>query len=155
MKPLRFLAVAAVVAALASCTQEKPESLAVPGVFRAGIEEATRVAFTDEGVFSWSEGDAVALVTNAGLKTFTLVSGAGSKSASFNGDLSGVTSATAAIYPAAIAKDASTVTLPSEYAWAEGQTNAAMIATPVSLADVNVFKHVGGIVKIVCSSIPA
>ena len=155
MKPLRILAIAAVAAALASCAQEKLETTVAPGLFKAGIEQPTRVAFSDEGVFSWSEGDAVAIVTNAGLKNFTLVSGAGSKNASFNGDLSGVTSATAAIYPAAIAKDAATVSLPAEYAWTEGQSNAAMVATPVSLTEVNTFKHVGGIIKIVCSDIPA
>ena len=93
--------------------------------------------------------------TNAGFKTFTLQSGEGAASGVFDGDLGGVTSATVAVYPAAAAKDDATVTLPAEYAWAEGQSNAVMFCDKVSLTEVNSFKHLGGILKIAYAGIPA
>ena len=75
--------------------------------------------------------------------------------AAFDGDLAGVTSATVAVYPASIAKADATVTLPAEYAWTEGQTNAAMYCDAVDLTKVNSFKHLGGIIKVSFAEIPA
>ena len=157
MRKTWIIAVAAAAVALAGCNREFDAPVAVPsdGLFRAAIEAPTRIAFSDEGVFSWQASDAIAVSTNAGFKTFTLTGGAGSGSATFDGDLSGVTAATVAIYPAAIAKDDATVTLPAEYAWAEGQSNAAMFCNKVSLTEVNSFKHLGGILKISYQTIPA
>ncbi len=125
MRKTWIIAVAAAAVALAGCNREAqaPEAARV---FRAAIETPSRVAFSDAGLFSWQTGDALAVSTNDGFKTFTLKDGAGASVAAFDGNLEGVTSATVAIYPAAIAKDDATVTLPAEYAWKEGQTNAAM-----------------------------
>ena len=141
--------------AFAGCNRETDAPAPEAGVFRATIETPSRVAFSDEGTFSWQEGDAIAVSTNAGFKTFTLASGAGSASGTFQGELVDVTSATVAVYPAAAAKDDATVTLPAEYAWKEGQTNAVMFCEQVSLTEVNNFKHLGGIIKITYSEIPA
>ena len=141
--------------ALAGCNRETQGPVAVGNVFRASIETPSRVAFSDEGAFSWQAGDAVAVSTNAGFKTFTLKEGAGASVASFDGDLAGVTSATVAVYPASIAKADATVTLPAEYAWTEGQTNAAMYCDAVDLTKVNNFKHLGGIIKVSFAEIPA
>ena len=154
MRKTWIIAMAAAAAALAGCNREiqGPDA---PKAFRAAIETPTRVAFSDEGAFSWQEADAIAVSTNAGFKTFTLTDGAGASVAKFDGDLSGVTSATVAVYPASIAKDDATVTLPAEYAWKEGQTNAAMFCDKVSLTEVNSFKHLGGIIKVSFAEIPA
>ena len=157
MRKTWIIAIAAAAVALAGCNREFDAPVAVPsdGLFRAAIEAPTRIAFSDEGVFSWQASDAIAVSTNAGFKTFTLTSGAGSGTGAFQGDLIGVSAATVAIYPASIAKDDATVTLPAEYAWAEGQSNAAMFCSQVSLTEVNSFKHLGGILKITYAEIPA
>ena len=155
MRKTWIIACAAAAVALAGCNRETQGPVAVGNVFRASIETPSRVAFSDEGAFSWQAGDAVAVSTNAGFKTFTLKEGAGASVASFDGDLSGVTSATVAVYPASIAKADATVTLPAEYAWAEGQTNAAMYCDAVDLTKVNSFKHLGGIIKVSFAEIPA
>ncbi len=154
MRKTWIIAMAAAAAALAGCSREiqGPDA---PRAFRAAIETPTRVAFSDEGAFSWQEADAIAVSTNAGFKTFTLTDGAGASVAKFDGDLSGVTSATVAVYPASVAKDDATVTLPAEYAWKEGQTNAAMFCDKVRLTEVNSFKHLGGIIKVSFAEIPA
>ena len=155
MRKTWIIACAAAAAALAGCNRETQGPVAVGNVFRASIETPSRVAFSDEGAFSWQAGDAVAVSTNAGFKTFTLKEGAGASVAAFDGDLAGVTSATVAVYPASIAKADATVTLPAEYAWTEGQTNAAMYCDAVDLAKVNSFKHLGGIIKVTFAEIPA
>ena len=155
MRKTWIIACAAAAVALAGCNRETQGPVAVGNVFRASIETPSRVAFSDEGAFSWQAGDAVAVSTNAGFKTFTLKEGAGASVAAFDGDLAGVTSATVAVYPASIAKADATVTLPAEYAWAEGQTNAAMYCDAVDLTKVNNFKHLGGIIKVSFAEIPA
>ena len=155
MRKIWIIATAAAAVAFAGCNRETDAPAPEAGVFRATIETPSRVAFSDEGTFSWQEGDAIAVSTNAGFKTFTLASGAGSASGTFQGELVDVTSATVAVYPAAAAKDDATVTLPAEYAWKEGQTNAVMFCEQVSLTEVNSFKHLGGIIKITYSEIPA
>ena len=76
---------AAAAVALAGCNRETQGPVAVDNVFRASIETPSRVAFSDEGAFSWQAGDAVAVSTNAGFKTFTLKEGAGASVASFDG----------------------------------------------------------------------
>ena len=155
MRKTWIIACAAAAVALAGCNRETQGPVAVGNVFRASIETPSRVAFSDEGAFSWQAGDAVAVSTNAGFKTFTLKEGAGASVAAFDGDLAGVTSATVAVYPASIAKADATVTLPAEYAWTEGQTNAAMYCDAVDLTKVNSFKHLGGIIKVSFAEIPA
>ncbi|MBQ2102745.1 MAG: hypothetical protein II479_04185, partial [Bacteroidales bacterium] len=155
MRKTWIIACAAAAAVFAGCNREFDAPVPGDGFLRATIETPSRVSFTDEGVFSWQAGDAIAVSTNAGFKTFTLQSGEGAASGVFDGDLAGVTSATVAVYPAAVAKDDATVTLPAEYAWAEGQSNAVMFCDKVSLTEVNSFKHLGGILKIAYAGIPA
>ena len=155
MRKTWIIACAAAAAVFAGCNREFDAPVPGDGFLRATIETPSRVSFTDEGVFSWQAGDAIAVSTNAGFKTFTLQSGEGAASGVFDGDLGGVTSATVAVYPAAVAKDDATVTLPAEYAWAEGQSNAVMFCDKVSLTEVNSFKHLGGILKIAYAGIPA
>ena len=162
MKRMHFAltaALAALTMIVSGCNREleRPESLE-GAVLRAALETAevpSRVAFADDGAFSWSEGDAVAVITDAGIRTMTLTGGAGAATASFEGDLSGATSASAAIFPAAVAKDATTITLPDHYTYREGQTNALMLASSPDLSKTVTFKHLGGIIKVVYESIPA
>lgn len=144
--------------AVTACTEEQEGGISTPGSrLVAGLEatDVTRVAINDSGTFTWSGGDAVAVMTDAGMKTMTLTAGAGTGTGTFEGDLAGATKATAAIFPATAAKDASTVTLPASYTYAEGQTNAVMYAAAPDISKPVTFKHLGGIIKLVYESVPA
>lgn len=131
----------------------EPETPA--GLLRASLEAPVRVSFSDDGLFSWSAGDRVAVLTDAGIRTFTLESGAGASEAAFSGDVSGVKEAVCAVSPATALKDAATVVLPSEYTYEKGRTNALMYASSVDLSKITSFRHLGGLLKIVYEKIPA
>ena len=94
MKRMHFaltVVLAAVAMVIAGCNRELERPASLEGaVLRAALETAevpSRVAFADDGAFSWSEGDAVAVITDAGIRTMTLAGGAGAATASFEGDL--------------------------------------------------------------------
>ena len=148
---------AAMVVAAIGCTREalQEETAPIPGTFRASVEAPVRVSFSDAGTFSWGAREEIAVLTDAGVRTFSLTSGSGSQIADFTGDLTGVHSASCAVSPASALKDAQTVTLPSEYTYEEGVTNALMYADKVDLTKVNTFKHLCGLVKIVYERMPA
>lgn len=151
-----LIGIAAVSCLGIGCTREAvQDGMPAAGVLRASAETPVRASFSDAGAFSWSAADAVAVLTDAGTRVLTLSDGAGSAVASFSGDLAGVRSATCAVSPATALKDAETVTLPSEYTFQEGVTNALMYAENVDLSKVNAFRHLGGLVKIVYEHIPA
>ena len=61
MRRTWIIAVAAAAVALAGCNREMTAPTPGSVLFRASIETPTRVAFSDEGVFSWQAGDAVAV----------------------------------------------------------------------------------------------
>lgn len=153
MRKISFIALAVAAMAFASCQQE----MAVPeaeGLFRVKGEAATRATVSDLGAFAWSSTDKIAVVTDAGVKTLSYVKGDGIQ-ATFDGDLSGVTSASAAVYPANVAVDANTVNLPSEYDYVEGEVYTPLYIANPSLTEVNEMKHLAGAVKIVIENVPA
>lgn len=153
MRKISFIALAVAAMAFASCQQE----MAVPeaeGLFRVKGEAATRATVSDLGAFTWSSTDKIAVVTDAGVKTLSYVKGDGIQ-ATFDGDLSGVTSASAAVYPANVAVDANTVNLPSEYDYVEGEVYTPLYIANPSLTEVNEMKHLAGAVKIVIENVPA
>lgn len=153
MRKISFIALAVAAMAFASCQQE----MAVPeaeGLFIVKGEAATRATVSDLGAFAWSSTDKIAVVTDAGVKTLSYVKGDGIQ-ATFDGDLSGVTSASAAVYPANVAVDANTVNLPSEYDYVEGEVYTPLYIANPSLTEVNEMKHLAGAVKIVIENVPA
>ena len=153
MRKISFIALAVAAMAFASCQQE----MAVPeaeGLFRVKGEAATRATVSDLGAFAWSSTDKIAVITDAGVKTLSYVKGDGIQ-ATFDGDLSGVTSASAAVYPANVAVDANTVNLPSEYDYVEGEVYTPLYIANPSLTEVNEMKHLAGAVKIVIENVPA
>lgn len=153
MRKISFIALAVAAMAFASCQQE----MAVPeaeGLFRVKGEAATRATVSDLGAFAWSSTDKIAVVTDAGVKTLSYVKGEGIQ-ATFDGDLSGVTSASAAVYPANVAVDANTVNLPKEYNYVEGEVYTPLYVANPSLTEVNEMKHLAGAVKIVIDKVPA
>ena len=165
MRKTWIIAMAAAVAALAGCSRETAFEAPLSRTLRAGFEVPTRVAFSDEGVFSWKEGDVIGVPytkadNSAARMDFTLMNGAGAAQAEFTTteDVSLLAADAFAVVPATaldVANADAPIKLPASYTWAEGQSNAVMVATGLNLSGTNTFKHVGGIVKVTYKDIPA
>ncbi len=179
MRKSILFAFAGMVLLAASCQKNETEvttELEAEGVTRiiATIGQPTKAAVTDEGKFTWEEGDAItayfktrdmSAMGGAASKiverTFTLEEGAGTQTGTFasGGGISNLIAATYkyATYSCALTHDANfeidKVTIPSSYTWA--QSNA--IPTPMINFETgeggsnNVvstsFRHIAGLVK--------
>ena len=87
--------------------------------------DATKATIDDAAKFSWENGDKVAVyATDGNFYEFT-VGGAG-KAASISGDIPATAQVTTvAVYPYSAAKDANTITLPSEYSYEDSKNRVA------------------------------
>ena len=121
--------------------------------------DLTRTSVTDEGAFTWSEGDQVWLHTTEGGIVGTLSSGAGTSSAQFAygaffGDMTGK-----AIYPYnsghSVSEDQISVVLPASYDLGSilSNTNAAMYGE-VAGGTIK-FNHLAGVMRFVFKNVPA
>ena len=170
MKKIWILAMAAAAVALAGCQREALMGVETPlsKTIKAGLEVPTRVAFSDEGVFSWKEGDVVGVpyikADAAAKMEFTLSSGAGAAQGEFTTqaaaeDIALIAADAIGVVPSSaldVANAEAPIKLPASYStWVEGQSNAVMVATGLKLDGSNLFKHVGGIVKVTYKDIPA
>ena len=143
---------------LSACTAE--EFPAEGGCIQAIMEsEATRTAVTDEGVFTWSEGDQVWLQTTSGSVTGTLSSGAGTSSASFSfgshfGELTGKS-----VYPYnsrhSISGDILNVFLPASYDLGSSLNNTNAVMYGVNVGGKLKFNHMAGIMRFRFKNVPA
>lgn len=149
----KLLSIISILAMLVtSCQKEKTER---EGNFsisasREALQTGTKATVSDLGAFSWSAGDAIGLYNGTNFSQLTTTeSGA---SVTFAGTVVG-TPSNCAIFPYAIAKTPTSVTLPDTYQWKAGDVQAAMIAPydPSGL----VFKHLGGIIKVSLKNVPA
>ncbi|MBQ8573603.1 MAG: hypothetical protein IJ450_01990 [Bacteroidales bacterium] len=120
--------------------------------------DQTRTSVTDEGVFTWSNGDQVWLHTTGGGIVGTLSSGAGTSSAQFAygayfGDMTGK-----AVYPYnpghSVSGDQLSVILPSSYDLGSNlsNTNAAMYGE-VANGTIR-FNHLAGVMRFVFKNVP-
>ena len=119
----------------------------------------TRTSVTDEGVFTWSEGDKVWLHTTSEGVVGTLSSGAGTASANFSygsyfGEMTGKS-----VYPYneghSISGDVLSVVMPSSYDLGSAltNTNAAMYGL---LSDGRLrFNHMAGVMRFKFKNVPA
>ena len=84
MKTLRFLSFAALLSSCAEMTSvdNTDEQTNTIAAVMEGIQ--TKTSTTDEGRFSWSEGDNIWLETTAGDVIGTLATGDGTQNATFN-----------------------------------------------------------------------
>ena len=165
MRKTWILVMAAAAAAIAGCSREQAMEAPVSPTIRAGFEVPTRVAFSDEGVFSWKEGDAIGVPytkadNSAARMDFALTAGAGAAQGEFttSDDVTLLGTDPIGVVPASafdVTNADAPIKLPASYAWAEGQSNAVMVATGLKLSGMNTFKHVGGIVKVTYKNIPA
>ena len=119
----------------------------------------TRTSVTDEGKFTWSEGDQVWLHTTSGSIVGTLSSGAGTASANFSfgayfGEMTG-----RAVYPYndehSISGDVLSIAMPSSYDLGSNltNTNAAMYG---EVSDGRLkFNHMAGVMRFKFKNVPA
>lgn len=153
MKAKFYLVMAAVALLMTNCSQDESVSQSKGGTntLTATVEGASRSAVTDAGVFSWTDGDAIAVGNeNGGYTKFTH-----GTNGSFSAETS-IVPTSYAIYPYNEAytflpeTGLPTVTLASSYNY--GSTNAPMLAE-VS-GNTLQFKHLGGIMRFVVKDVP-
>ena len=152
----KYFAILGLALIAASC--ERSADVLLPAgetmtIFASIPEDALRVSVSDAGIVTWQEGDAIALYNGTEFVTFNIsdVSKGG-----FTGPAGSYTGL--AVYPASFASSVSvdgslSLSLPAEYTWQEGQTNAPMIA--VSDNENFTFYPVSGLFKFTFTGIPA
>ena len=162
MKTLRFVSFAALAVLLSSCaemtsvdnTDEQTNTIAA---VMEGIQ--TKTSTTDEGRFSWSEGDNIWLETTAGDVIGTLATGDGTQNATFNfgaftGELTG-----RSVYPYntghTVEDDVLSVVLPASYNLGSNleNTNAPMYG--VNVNGTLKFNHLAGVMRFAFKNVPA
>lgn len=129
------------------------------GLIRAEMESNdTKTNVTDEGIFTWSEGDQIWLHTTNGSVVGRLSSGAGTASAQFSyeayiGEMTGKS-----VYPYnsehVLSGNNLSVVLPAEYDLGSNlaNTNAAMYG--VNMGEAIKFKHLAGVMRFKFKNVP-
>lgn len=162
----RYIIMAAMtaLAVLSGCAKE--QEVAVPGKhhFRAAIEQSadTRVSVANDGKATWVAGDEIAVYIGSGFETIEIenpATGDFTIDPSLNPEDRGYY----AVYPANIATGTSSsaplqLTLPATYSL-EGKSAdyspVPMIAVNDPDQDILYFRHVGGLLRIICNDVPA
>lgn len=124
---------------------------------------AGKATVSDAGALTWHFGDKIAVLDDSGtFREFTLASGAGTGSATFEGSLPANRHATTlAVFPwreghSWSASSGLSLSMPAEYSVAEsGSALMPMIANFESEGDNLHFRHAGGLVKLTLQDIPS
>lgn len=146
---------------LVGCTNEEIANAPVKkGSILASFEgNMSRLAVGEGNALTWSEGDAFQMFNEAGNgSTWTLEGVGGEETGTFSGEeLEGTLKGAA--FPAStvtsLADEVLTMTLPNEVEFKEGICNLPMWASFESLGAAISFKHLGALLKIDFSEIPA
>lgn len=154
----RLLSVAAAMLLLGSCAVD--ELPTQDSYIRAEIaDDQTRTSVTDEGIFTWSDGDKIWIQTTSGHVQGTLASGAGTANASFAygsfvGEMTG-----RAVYPYdpghAFSEDVLTVKLPSSYDLGSSLSNNNAAMYGINMDGTLKFSHLAGVVRFSFKDVPA
>lgn len=159
-----LFALFAIGSTLISCQKEDREQpQESKGLTLKAYYDVSTKSAENSGAFAWLSTDKIKVYTTAGTGAeFTLTSGAGTKKADFTTTETGITVDQVAVSPSVIYSSVeegtttATVNLPSYYYYTEGDTQAPMMASVTEGNSSNLsFKHIGGVVKITCSDIPA
>lgn len=164
MKKTSFIISALSVLLLCNCTKNEIDA-PVTGLktLKAVIEAdgTTKSDATDDGKFTWAEGDKITVFTSGGNREGTLSAGHGTNSGTFQYELAeNETEAGYAVYPAhsdhALADGEITVTLPASYELGESlrNTNAIMLASKGE-GDSYRFTHLAGVMRFSFENVPA
>ena len=149
-----------------SCSQEEFETTkgkgntTITATFE-GTGTDTRTTVNDLYKIVWEETDALALFDTDNTKsTLRYISGAGTTSATFNGDVASGKTASFSIYPdqedMTVAGNTLTMTLPATLTEYTGSSNGPMYAKvtdPGNLSALS-FKHLAALIKLTANKIP-
>ena len=158
---LRFFSIFAFAAGLllSSCAVEEV-SVAEHTILAEMETDQTRTSVTEEGGFTWAEGDRVWLHTTSGSVVGTLSSGAGTSRAKFSfdtyiGEMTGN-----AVYPYnsghSLSGDSLSMVMPASYdlGTSISNTNAAMYGV-VNSKGILKFRHLAGVMRFKFKNVPA
>ncbi|MBR4043625.1 MAG: leucine-rich repeat domain-containing protein [Bacteroidaceae bacterium] len=160
MKKLLSVWLAALLCLVGCTNEEIANALVKKGSIQATFENnASRLAVGEGNALTWSEGDAFQMFNEAGNgSTWTLEGAGGEETGTFGGEeLEGTLKGAAfpALTNPSLADDVLTMTLPKEVTFKEGICNLPMWASFESLDAAVSFKHLGALLKINFSEIPA
>ena len=160
MKKLLSVWLAALLCLVGCTNEEIANALVKKGSIQATFENnASRLAVGEGNALTWSEGDAFQMFNEAGDgSTWTLEGAGGEETGTFGGEeLEGTLKGAAfpALTNPSLADDVLTMTLPKEVTFKEGICNLPMWASFESLDAAVSFKHLGALLKINFSEIPA
>ena len=162
MKKLAFFSFATLAVLLGSCADltsvenTEGETNTIAAVME-GVQ--TKTSTTDEGHFSWSEGDKIWLETTADYVLGTLSAGAGTPNATFNygsffGDLTGKS-----VYPYneghSVEGDVLNVVLPASYDLGSNLDNTNSPMYGVNVGGTLKFNHLAGVMRFSFKNVPA
>ncbi len=109
--------------------------------------------------YTWTKNDVISVQTPSGYLPYTLVGDGGSATGWFTGTVAPVGPVAFALHPAALGAagggNSVTFTLPSEYTFVEGQTNALMGAVIQTDTGKMYFKHLSGLIRVNVKEVPA
>lgn len=161
MKKLAFFSFATLAVLLSSCADltsvenTESETNTIAAVME-GVQ--TKTSTTDEGHFSWSEGDNIWLETTADYVLGTLSAGAGTPNATFNygsffGDLTGKS-----VYPYneghSVEGDVLNVVLPASYDLGSNLNNTNSPMYGVNVGGTLKFNHLAGVMRFSFKNVP-
>lgn len=110
--------------------EQTPEVQLVHVTLNATSENASKATIDGDYQVLWQEGDKLAVFDGQGKREFTLASGAGTKSAVFEGDIDAGATGVTAIYPFSAATNEGAAVLPvDQEVTAAGGHNLVMTAT--------------------------
>ena len=160
MKKLLSVWLAALLCLVGCTNEEIANALVKKGSIQATFENnASRLAVGEGNALTWSEGDAFQMFNEAGNgSTWTLEGAGGEETGTFGGEELEGTLKGAAFPASAVTSlegNVLTITLPKEVTFKEGICNLPMWASFESLDAAVSFKHLGALLKINFSEIPA
>lgn len=154
MKTKYYLMAAAALLLMSNCSQEETPNQVQGGTntLTAIIENGSRSAVTDSGIFSWTTGDKISVYNEIDFTEFTY-SGSGNTFTSQET----ITPSNLAIYPASDShkKDGEKLTINMATEYAYGSTNAPMLAEGNASGSTLNFKHLGGLMRFVVKGVPS
>lgn len=165
MKQNLFYIALSIAILLTGCTQEDEfgpnhvnGNYTLSAVIESGGQALSRTTVDENGQVLWTKADRIGIFGDKNTKNtpFTLATGIGKTSGSFEGNLLEGEDAETAYYPysenATLNGNTLTFTLPSEYTYA-GNSNAPMLGVKDENGNFR-FKHLAGLLKIVVNSVP-
>lgn len=165
MKTNNIILLAAAALLFVNCAREEIDVTFKTGTAVAVMEtEDTKSDVTDNGYFTWTEGDKIAIHTNNGILSGTLSEGKGTPDGTFSYSyVDGQEPTGYAMYPYSakhsVSESVVSFHMPATYDLnaAMSNTNAPMLAVPTAKTDGSVnysFSHLGGVIRVVFKNAP-